>query len=146
VVQTYRELIGKSVRLRRSLFEACEQVIANYPWINQKKDARITFFSKSFAVLDSTTLCFIFGDSYLIRSSWWTSMAKKYSLGMPEPHIRSAMRLAFDQFVLTACFQLIFSSMESSLRLTTKKLTLYVMKQCRTTLTAYIRHSLIVLT
>ena len=49
-------------------------------------------------------------------------MAKKYALRLPQPHIRRAMRLTFDQFVLTACFQLIFSSMESSLRLITKKI------------------------
>lgn len=122
MVYTYSELISRSIELRSSFFKTCKQVINDYPWFNQKKDARITFFTKSFAVLDSITLCFIFGDKYLGKNPWWISIAKQYSLKLPESSIRTAMKDTFDQFVLTACFQLIFSSMESSLRLISKEI------------------------
>jgi hypothetical protein len=80
MVHTYNELIKKSIILRQTFFDTWNQVIRDYPNINSKKDARVTFFTKSFAVLDSVTLCSIFGDSYLIKNRWWTTITRKYSL------------------------------------------------------------------
>src|SRR6266487_1840180 len=108
MVHTYNELIKKSIILRQTFFDTCNQVIRDYPNINPKKDARVTFFTKSFAVLDSVTLCFIFGDSYLIKNRWWTTMTRKYSLMPVKVNLRSAIRYTFDQFVLIGCFHFIF--------------------------------------
>jgi hypothetical protein len=122
MVHTYNESIKKSIILRQTFFDTCNQVIRDYPNINPKKDARVTFFTKSFAVLDSVTLCSIFGDNYLIKNRWWTTITRKYSLMPVKVNLRSDIRYTFDQFVLIGCFHFIFSSMESSLRLITKKL------------------------
>lgn len=49
-------------------------------------------------------------------------MSKQYSLKLLDSSVRTAMKVTFDQFVLMGCFHLIFSSMESSMRLIRKEI------------------------
>lgn len=115
------ELINKMVHLRHEFKKSLDDVLATYPYINVQKDARITFFSKSFTVMDSVILCLICADKYMPNISWWTRTAKPYGLKAPEPEFRPAMLMGFHMFILESCFHFLFSSFESSLRLMAKK-------------------------
>ncbi|PWU80035.1 MAG: hypothetical protein DLM72_14440 [Candidatus Nitrosopolaris wilkensis] len=83
MAHTNRELILKMSRLRSNFYDAVSSLREDYPGLNPKKDVRITFFTKSFSVMDSVILCFIFSDKYLTNDRWWSTIAKQYTLNPP---------------------------------------------------------------
>jgi hypothetical protein len=120
MVQTYSGLINNITNMRTDFFAMLQETVIKYPKISKEKDVRVTFFSKSIVVIDSVTMCCIFADRHLSNSRWWITSAQLYNLNPPPVESRKPMKEGFKQFILLGCFHLMFSAMESSIRLITK--------------------------
>jgi hypothetical protein len=109
------------------------RVLSAKPSIDTNRDIRITFFSKCNVVIDSSVLILMFCDKYLSNKSnrrIWKTIAGQYSLTAPAIKARTSIIDGLNQFNSIALFHLIFSSMESSIRLIAKTvfLSLYTQK------------------
>lgn len=116
MIQSYKQLIKKSVTIRNKFYGELLSVKRNFPELDEKRDARITFYSKMNLAFDASNLTFIFCDYHLIKNGWWTNVPKKYALLSPSPDAREMIRCNFNGYTATAAFHLIFSSFESTIR------------------------------
>jgi hypothetical protein len=100
----------------------------NNPAFDEVKDARITIFSKCIVVIYGAWICYMF-RTFDLKAHWWDSIGLKLqNLGMDTqliqeieiPTQESDRRLVtteFEKFVAYAYLLLLFSSIESSLRI-----------------------------
>jgi hypothetical protein len=74
------DIIKKMVLLRDEVKQSLDKLMTNNPRLNRYYDVRITFFSKSFKVMDSVILYLINAHKYLTSNRWWTETTKQYQL------------------------------------------------------------------
>src|SRR5215213_7119798 len=113
--------IMQLVLIRNNFHKAREHLISDHQNIDTNEDARITIFSKIIIVLDSTTLYFTLHKFHLTDPAWWKNISST-KIGNsivinPSEEVIPQLVDAFDQFITVSFVQLLFSSLESSLRI-----------------------------
>ena len=115
------DAILQLVLIRNNFHKAREHIISNHQNIDTNKDARITIFSKIIIVLDSTALYFILHQFHLTNLAWWKNISLKKigdsKIINPSEEVIPQLVEAFDHFMTVSFVQLLFSSLESSLRI-----------------------------
>lgn len=107
--------------IRSNFHNARDDIICKHQNIDTNKDARITIFSKITIVLDSTTLYFILHQFHLTDLTWWKNISSK-RIGdsiviNPSEEVIPQLVNTFNQFITVSFVQLLFSSLESSMRI-----------------------------
>jgi hypothetical protein len=115
------DAILQLVLIHNNFHKAREHIISNHQNIDTNKDARITIFSKIIIVLDSTALYFILHQFHLTNLAWWKNISLKKigdsKIINPSEEVIPQLVEAFDHFMTVSFVQLLFSSLESSLRI-----------------------------
>jgi hypothetical protein len=105
---------------------------ADNPAFDEVKDARITVFSKCIVVIHGEWICCMF-RTFDLKTGWWDSIGLKLkNLGMDTQAIqeieiptqesdRQLITTEFERFIAFAYLLLLFSSIESSLRIIVDK-------------------------
>lgn len=124
-------LIAKMASQSKSYRNARNNYIAKNPSINPDKDARITTFSKCIVTIQSLWIAYMFRTLDLKTNQWDKLGSRLVKIGLKRTDIkkieiptissdRDLVTLEFEQFIAYAYLLLLFSSLESSLRIIVK--------------------------
>jgi hypothetical protein len=124
-------LIEKMASQSKSFRNARSNYIAKNPSSDPGKDARITIFSKCIVTIQSLWIAYMF-RTFDLKTNWWDRIGSRLikigrtrtDIKMIEiltvPSDRDLVTSEFEQFIAYAYLLLLFSSLESSLRLIVK--------------------------
>jgi len=125
-------LIEKMASQSKSFRNASESYIAKNPSFDGVKDARITIFSKCIVTIQSLWISYLFRTLDL-KNDWWDKIGPRLiefglkstavqKIEIPTvPSDRDSVTSEFERFISYAYLLLLFSSLESSLRIIVKE-------------------------
>jgi hypothetical protein len=121
-------LIQQIAFLSKSFRDEREKYIAYHSIFDKDKDARITLFSKCIVLINSAWICYMF-RTFNLMSDWWDKVGLELKkIGMDSSAIgkieipsiefdRDLVTAEFELFIVYAYILLLFSNLESSLRI-----------------------------
>ena len=72
-----REIIKQLIKISKEFHDAQHKIITEHPGINASKDARVTVFTNSCIVLDSTWVCLIVRSYEIPELDWWSKLVQE---------------------------------------------------------------------